>query len=181
MSDSPYYITRTCDSCGNGDNIYLTKKQKAFELYDFQKIWNSKCTVCLSTQCRSIGGFPIDLDKELLLEWSLDNNLHLMPQDEELLLAEEKYIDLILYLIDNNKILDLKRNKLIESLCLIVYDNIIDRDTDNELVSKNERLIDKVCGELDKRIKSVLAAEHFIPDYIRKIVFPKLDLTINGS
>jgi hypothetical protein len=174
MSDELYYITRTCESCGNPDNIYLTKKQKAFELYDFRKIWNSKCTVCQSTQCLSIGGYPIDLDKELLLEWSLDSNLHLMPQDEELLLAEEKYIDLMLDLIDNHKILHLKRCKLIESLCVIVYDNIVDRDSDIELVTKNERLIDRVCGELRKRKNLVLEADYLILDYMKKVVFPKI-------
>ena len=74
----------------------------------------------------------------------------------------------MLDLNDNHKMLDLKKNILIESLCVIVYDNIVDRDTDNEIGIKNERLIERVCGELRKRKSLVLEADYLIPDYIKK-------------
>ena len=172
-----YYITRTCKTCGDKDNIFLTKKQKAFELYDFGKIWNQNCKICNSSECLSVGGIPIELDKELLLEWSYDNNLHLMPQDEELLLADEKYIELILDIINNYEILETKRNVLLEALCIIIYDNVIDNS--NLEINKDKELIERVTKELIKRKILLLKADEWIPDYIKKVVYPKLGLTKN--
>jgi hypothetical protein len=172
-----YYITRTCKTCGDKEDIFLTKKQKAFELYDFGKIWNQNCKICNSSECLSVSSIPIELDKELLLEWSYDNNIHLMPQDEELLIADEKYIKLILDIIDNYEILETKRKILFEALCIIIYDNIID-NSDIE-IKKDTELIERVTKELIKRKILLLKADEWIPDYIKKVFFPELGLKLN--
>jgi len=177
---SPYYITRTCQNCGNKDDIYLTKKQKAFELYNFNKVWNQECTVCKSTECYSVGGFPIELDKELLLEWALDSSLHINPQDDEIILAEERYIDMMIDVLDNYDISEIKKRILVEALCIIIYDSIIGRDEDIEILHKNEALIERVAAELIKRQPVVLAAGRYISDYIKQIVYPRIGLPING-
>ena len=112
-----------------------------------------------------------DLDFELLKEWATNPNLHLMPQDEELLLADEKYLDNILNILDNVAILDHKRNLLMDALCVIVYDNTID---DNE--QKDENLKERVIKELNKRTDQLKQADDWIMDYIKEIVYPQLEL-----
>ncbi len=171
MTDQEYYIERKCKVCENRDKFPLTKKQKAFELYDFKSIWNSSCTKCGSTDCISIGGNPITLDKELLMEWGKDKDLHLMPQDEEILLAEESYIDLMLDLLDNENILVNKRKILTDALCIIIYDNLVDN------ANKNVFLLNSLTEKLKTRKHLLEEARDWIPDYVKNIVYPHIGMT----
>jgi hypothetical protein len=94
-----------------------------------------------------------------------------MEQDEELLLAEEKYIDNILNILDNVALLDHKRNLLMDALCVIVYDNTID---DNK--QKDEDLKERVIKELNKRTDELRKADDWIMDYLKEVVYPQLEL-----
>jgi len=105
----------------------------------------------------------------LLEEWSLNPDLYLMEQDEELFLANEAYVDIILNVLDTIKILDNKRNILLEALCIIVYDNTIE---DNRY--KDERIQKRVIKELNKRKTLLTLADHWIGGYIKKVVYPLL-------
>jgi len=80
-----------------------------------------------------------------------------MPQDEELLLAEEKYLDSILNILDNEAILDHKRNLLMDALCVIVYDYSID---DNK--QQDENLKERVIKELNKRTNELRTKEQSV-------------------
>ena len=158
-----YSLIKTC-KCGNDYEVSLTKKEAAFDLYN-KTIWNSRCSKCGSTECLSIGLDKPDFDKELMLEWGNNHDLHFSEQDEDLMLADEKNIDLILDIIDNHSILNEKRNILIEALCVIIYDN-----------PSNNRVTNNVIKELKQRKEMVLLAECSILNYIKKEVFPKIGL-----
>ena len=158
-----YEYRRAC-KCGNVDLIEVTRKEAAFGLKE-KEIWNTKCSKCGNTEFASISHPQPDFDKELLLEWGNNPEYFFMEQDEDLLLADEKNIDLILDVLDNHKILEQKRYVLIEALCVIIYDNSV-ADV------KNTDLIDRVASELRRRKKDVLNAQDGIMDYIKTIAFP---------
>ncbi|KAA5533425.1 hypothetical protein F0919_12855 [Taibaiella lutea] len=168
--DSKYYVTKRCKKCENQDRFYLTKKEKAFELFDLSRIRDTPCTNCYSKEYLSIGGDLIELDKELFLEWAFDLNLQFMEQDEDLLIAEKKYIDIILDLIDNYEILNEKKIVLIEALCTIVYDNLKNQENKGRL--ERQMLIDNVVYELRKRREQVFDVRASIFGYIKDVVFP---------
>jgi hypothetical protein len=172
-----YFLTRSCQ-CGKKDQIELTKRQAAFDLYDSKKIWNAECIRCGNRNCVSLGVDKPDIDKELLLEWSTNPELFFLEQDEDLLLADGESLDLLLDMIDNYEILPDKRDILIEALCVIVYDNsgeMVD-DLPSSEREVRENLADKVSKELTKRSNYVMEAQTAIRDYIMEVVFPKLNM-----
>jgi hypothetical protein len=97
-----------------------------------------------------------------------------MEQDEDLLIAEEKYIEIILDLIDNCKILNEKKIVLIQALCTIVYDNL--KNKANKGKFERQLLIDKVVYELKKRREQVLDVRASIFGYIKDIVLPLIEV-----
>jgi hypothetical protein len=111
-----------------------------------------------------------DYDMELIQEWALDDNLYLMPQDEDLLLAEEKYLELVLEAIDTLLMSTYKQQVLFSALCVIVYDH-----SHPEAENKDEHVKQKVIAALNQRKDKLLQAEDWIGDYIKKVVFPQLD------
>ena len=165
-----YNIERTCFNCGNKERISVSKKEAAFELVDINTVLGQKCKQCSSTTFSTTFERP-DLDFELLKDWATNPALYLMPQDEELLLADEKYLENILNILDNVSILEQKRNLLMDALCVIVYENTIE---DNQ--QKDENLKQQVIRELNKRIEKLKQADDWIMDYLKEVVYPQLEL-----
>ena len=129
-----YKIERTCTLCEHAEEIFVTKREAAFELFDIDKALGQTCKKCSSASFTTAYERP-DLDFGLLKEWATSLDLYLMPQDEELLLAEEQYLNMILEVLDTMYLPDHKRNLLMDALCVIVYDN-----TKNDNSQRDEQL-----------------------------------------
>ena len=167
--DKTYKIERACTVCGHAEKLIVTKREAAFELFDINKALGRTCKKCSSNSFTTAYQRP-DLDFELLKEWATTPNLYLMPQDEELLLADEQYIDMILEVLDTISIPDHKRNLLMDALCVIVYDN-----TNDDNSQRDEQLKNRVIRELNKRQDKLKLADNCIMDYIKDVVYPQLD------
>jgi hypothetical protein len=163
-----YKIERTCSDCGHNDEIVISKRDAAFELVNINKVLGDVCKVCSSTSFSTIFQRP-NIDFELLKEWATNLELHLMPQDEELLLADEMYVDMILQILDTISIPEHKNNLLMDALCVIVYDNSFENS------QPNEQLKSQVILELNKRQDKLKLADNLIMDYIKQVVYPQLD------
>lgn len=170
QSDKTYKIERTCTVCGHAEKLFVTKREAAFELFDIDKALEQKCKNCSSASFTTAYERP-DLDFDLLKEWATNSDLYLMPQDEELLLAEEQYLDMILRVLDTISIPDHKRDLLMDALCVIVYDN-----TNKDNSQRDEQLKNRVIKELNKRQDKLKLADNWIADYIKDVVYPQLDL-----
>lgn len=168
-----YYIERTCSKCGHHIRLELTKRESAFSLKTVEGIHGDECNQCSG---RKFFGKHItpNLDFELLKEWATDLNLFLMEQDEELFLSREEYIDIVLKVLDTVEVKDHKRNVLMDSLCIIVYDNSVEGNQ-----QKNEKLKQRVLVELNKRKDKLKLAGDWIMDYIKEVVYPQLNLNID--
>lgn len=158
------YEYRKFCKCGNVDSIEVTRKEAAFGLKE-KEIWNQECSKCGKKDFTSLSHPQPNFEIDLLVEWGNNPDYFFMEQDEDLMLAEEKNIDMILDVLDNHQILNQKRNILIEALCVIIYDNC-NSDEDNQ------NLIDRVANELKKRKTDVLNAQDWIMDYIKEVSFP---------
>jgi hypothetical protein len=168
-SENIWKIERTCSKCGQKDAVSISKRDAAFELVDINDILGNTCKRCSSTSFTTSYQRP-DLEFYLLKEWATNPDLHLMPQDEELLLADEKYVDMILQVLDTVPIPDHKRDLLMNALCILVYDNTVD---DN--FQRNDKLKNRVIKELNERQEKLKLADKWIPNYIKEIVYPKLN------
>ncbi|MEM9981013.1 MAG: hypothetical protein AAF734_00865, partial [Bacteroidota bacterium] len=129
-----------------------------------------QCPNCDATTFSTVQTL-IHLDKAILKEWATNKDLHLTPQDEELLLADELYLNLILQALDNFPLVDQKRNILLEALCIIVYDNSLE---DNS--HKDEALKQRVIQALNERKAQLKLADDWVMGYIKAVVYPQLTL-----
>ena len=172
-----YQLIRTCKDCKNEDIFELTKIQTAFELYDFKEIWNKECSKCNSTNCYSLKNPYIKLDKEILDIWGNDEKLYLNQQDEEIILAEMHYLSMILTEINDNKYLKRKIRVLLESICILLYDNtIICNDFSEEENQKREENAKIILPELIKIKEKIKESEEYIMEYIKVVVFPQIGI-----
>ena len=137
---------------------------------DIHEVVGKRCKNCSSSIFSTSYQTP-DLDFELLKEWATNPDLYLMPQDEELLLADEKYLENILCILDTVSISDQKRNLLLDALCIIVYDNTVE---DNP--QKDANLRERVIRELNKRTDILKQADDWIMNYVKEVVYPQLEL-----
>ena len=158
-----YEYQRAC-KCGNVDSYEVTRKEASFSLKE-REIGNNECSKCGSKDFASLSSPQPEFETDLLIEWGNNPDYFFMEQDEDLLLAEDKNIEMILDVLDNHQILSQKRNILIEALCVIIYDNSVSDEN-------NSDLINRVAKELKKRETDVLNAQDWIMDYIKKVSFP---------
>lgn len=164
-----YKFKRECMKCGHIDEIEVSEREAAFELVDINTVLGTNCRQCSSTQYVIYHPRP-KLSISLLKEWALNLDLYLMEQDEDLILAEGQYLDMILKIIDTEIIPDEKRNLLMSALCVMVYDNS-DSDHQNPDIELRARVVE----ELNKRSEKLLLADDWIMDYIKKVVYPQLN------
>ena len=162
-----YKYSRTCINCGDIKIFQLDKRQATFELFDGEL--DAKCGNCGKSTFSSSFEKP-DLDEQLFNEWATDPELHLMPQDEELLIADEKYLHLILNALDNLQLDKHKQDIMMGALCIIVYDN-----SHEENDSPNLELKETVLTELKRRRDKLEQADEWIMDYIKELVYTQID------
>ena len=119
----------------------------------------------------------VQIDKEILDIWGNDSELYLNPQDEEIILAEMHYFPMILNSINEGKYLKRKLEILLESICILLYDNTINSDEysyeENAKRKKNAEIIRPELIKLKDKIKE---SEKHIMEYIKVIVFPQIGL-----
>ncbi len=122
------------------------------------------------------------LKNEIIEKWVSGEKHDIFAQDEEIILAEGRYIEDILLLLDNHTLTKYQRHVLITALCIIVYDNSFDEEL-GEYNSEDYsvELRDRVIKELNKRIDDVLDVENYLLlPYIKKVVYPQLGLFMNN-
>ncbi|WP_211236727.1 hypothetical protein [Sporocytophaga myxococcoides] len=103
-----------------------------------------------------------------------------MDQDEELFLAELDYFPMLLKAIDEQAYLKRKIDILIESICVLLYDNTFQSEeyTDEEN-EQRQRIAEEVRPELIKRKDKIIKAEGYIRDYVKEFVFPQIGIASN--
>lgn len=173
--EETYTIGRVCSNCEHKERISVSKREAAFELVNIDEVVGKSCKKC-SGLTFSFFYSKVELDIELIKEWATNSDLRLMPQDEALRLADEKYLEHILTILDNVSIPDRKRNVLMQALCVMVFDNTVDDDPVEDNQHCDQKLKQRVIRELNKRTKELKQSGDWIADYLKDVVYPQLDL-----
>jgi hypothetical protein len=172
-----YEVIKICQ-CGNKDSFPVTEKEAAFELYDIKNIIIQPCRKCGSTTHKYIQLPQVHLDKHMLDIWGKSEELHLMPQDEELLLADMHYFDLVLRGIDENNYLPFKRKVLVVAFCVLLYDSLAEQnETSEEMNPQMHKKVNLLIEEAIKRKEAFSYAADYIPNYLKEVVFPIIGLS----
>ena len=167
-----YKIERVCIKCAHSDQLFVSKRDAGFELVDIDEVYGKTCKMCGEIRFKTSYERP-DLDIHLLKEWAADPELQLMEQDEDLLLADEEYLDSIFAILDTMVIPDYKRDLLMSALCIIIYDNT--RIDDNVgSTAHQEQLAGRLIEALKSRIDKLRLANDWIMPYIKNKVYPQL-------
>lgn len=178
-----FVIRRTCKNCQNIDELEITEREAAFEEIRSQKElnWNTPCKKCNSTSCTSLSyPFVNYYKKEIFEEWKYNEKLHFYCQDEDIILADIDNLDNILEGIDNEKTLFCKKSILLETLCVLLYDNTFYSDEFNMDEEADRKLNAEILRpELIKRkdkIEKLGIDLGYISDYIKEVVFPQIGI-----
>jgi hypothetical protein len=155
--ENEFFVLRTCKKCNNTDKLFVSKRELVFELFDKNKIWNTPCTKCGKIECSSVGFSQPEIDEDLWSEWARNDELSFMSQDEDLIIAEEKYLPKILLLLDSTNISNWKRIILASALCVLYRSAYDYRELKPELV-------DKIGKELIKHKDIVIQSKSYIMD-----------------
>lgn len=172
-----YWQYRTCKSCGFEEQRQNDKFVAAFES---TRKWDTDCPNCGEKDVDRAGWAIPGLDDELLHLWGQDESLSFSDQDEDILLANEDNIELLLEGIESSNLLLSKRSILLAALCVLIYDHTpIDEEDDPEMKLE---LSAKLISELKSRIHLFHELDTvYISDYIKEVVYPRLGLSLASN
>jgi hypothetical protein len=171
-----YNQFKMCDECGYEDQREIPAEIAAFAK---RREWTSACPKCGSEEIAS-GGVEIPAPtRELMEVWAKDTSLLFYEQDEDLCLADEANIALLLEFLDSNTTLPSKRSKLLSTLCILIYDNAPEKPEDAPY--NNSEIANSVTAELKQRIRLFAELDtRLIMDYIKKRVYPRIGIPLTG-
>ncbi|WP_041324065.1 hypothetical protein [Saccharophagus degradans] len=169
-----YWQYRTCKNCGFEEQRENEKLVAAFES---TRKWESMCPNCGVKNVERAGWAIPDLDSELLRVWGKDESLQFDQQDEDILLAEEDNIELLLNGVDSKELLHSKRSTLLAALCVLVYDHTPEGDEEDPDVKPE--ISAKVTAELKDRMHLFNELDTvYISEYIKEVVYPRLGIPL---
>ncbi|GGB67813.1 hypothetical protein GCM10007424_04750 [Flavobacterium suaedae] len=173
-----FLAQKQCKKCRNIDEYQITKIEAAFSLKD-DFIYNQACSKCGSKDYVSYSRDLVAVDQEILDIWGNNPSYHFLDQDEDLLLAYMQYMPILLNAVDNNLYPQEKLNIVILALCILLYDNTGDYSQysaeESKKMQQNAAIIQ---AELLKRNNIIFKHQDVIMNYIKKRVFPLIDLKI---
>jgi len=162
---STFEQSRTCSDCGSEETRKLEKLQAAFiQHYD----WNDPCSGCGGTRFSTMSMPMPNLDLEIMEAWIADDDLNLMDQDEDIILASKENLELLkAFVVRDDATLE-KRSMLLSALCVLVHD--CDESEDGQTLE------DSIEFLKDNRQLFEEIGDYAIFDYIKKVVYPKIGL-----
>jgi hypothetical protein len=163
---SSFEQSRTCSKCENEETRQLEKIDAAFVQHSR---WDAPCGNC-GAQDFSTQSMPMpNLDKDILEAWIKDENLNLLDQDEDIILASKENLELLkAYVVRDDAKLE-KRSMLLSALCVLIYDSNEEDDAQTledsiTFLTNNRHLFDEIGDEA-------------IFDYVKDVAYPKIGLT----
>lgn len=169
-----YWQYRICKNCGFEEQ---RENEKFVASFESKRKWESKCPNCGEKNIERAGWALPDLDSELLRVWGQDESLQFDQQDEDILLAEEENIELLLNGVDSKELLHSKRSTLLAALCVLIYDHTLNSDEDDPEIKPE--ISAKVTAELKDRMYLFQELDTvYISDYIKDVVYPQLGIPL---
>ena len=164
---STFEQTRTCSDCQSEETRKLKKLQAAFMQHSH---WDDPCHECGGSQFATVSLPMPKLDLEIMEAWITGENLNLMDQDEDLILASKENLELLKAFVVRDDAHADKRAMLLSGLCILVYDSDESEDAQTledaiKFLTNNRHLFEEI-------------GDGAIFGYIKKVVYPKIGLTV---
>lgn len=171
-----YSQYKTCSSCEHEDQRKIPAEIAAFEEL---RVWNDACPKCGGKETINSGVALPDPTRELMNIWANSESLSFYDQDEDICLAEEGNIELLLEFLDSSATLPSKRSILLATLCVLIHDNVPeDEEYDPDI---NTAIAHRVGEELKNRIGLFVELDtSLIMGYVKEIAFPQIGVPLNG-
>ena len=164
---STFEQSRTCSDCESEETRKLEKLEAAFVQHTN---WDEPCGGCGGTQFSTMSLPMPNLDQEIMEAWIADEDLNLMDQDEDIILASKENLELLKAYVVRDDALSDKRQMLLSGLCVLVYesDETEDAQTLEDAIKflKNNRHLFEEIGD------------GAIFGYIKKVVYPQIGLNV---
>lgn len=180
MSDQQYEISRNCAICGQRDVVFVTKIEAAFDL-KHAEIQNQACSRCGATKSNGMSREIPPLDKELLDIWAQHDDYYFLEQDEDLLLADNENLDLILEAIDQNVYSKGHMALLVDILLLIIYQNITPDGALGKAAKMQREFYEQALVKAIKRKEVIQQFNHSPENYVAAAVYPRLGIKFDLS
>jgi hypothetical protein len=120
-------------NCGLEEVRSIRSLDAAFE---HGRIWDAPCPRCGSTKSRGGTTEIPELSAEQLAIWAGDATIYLSSQDEDIVLARPRSLELLLQYLDDPRTLKSKRRTLLAALFVIIYDHMGHKRNDPVVVSR---------------------------------------------
>jgi len=167
-----YIQFKTCRKCGTKTERSLDEETAAFVQ---TRQWSITCPNCNSKILNEGCNTP-PLTYDLLKKWARNDSLQFIEQDEDIILADNNRLGLLLDIFDSDKTTEYKRGIIIQALCVLLYDNLASKEDNPE---SDRKIADRIVRELNERKNMVkLGKGQFIEPYIEKVVFPVIGFEI---
>lgn len=163
---SSFEQTRTCSKCEKEETRQLKKIDAAFVQHNH---WNAPCGNCGSRDFSTLSLPMPNLDKDIMEAWIKNEDLNLLDQDEDIILASKENLELLkAYVVRDDAHLD-KRAMLLSALCVLIYDCNEEDDAQTledtiTFLANNRHLFDEIGDDA-------------IFDYVKEIAYPTIGLT----
>lgn len=174
-----YKVIKVCKNCSAENSWSVSKVDASFNT-GFGSFYNNKaCPECSSIDFKSMSFPYVRKDQELFDIWSKDDELCFDEQDEAIVLAEMENFNFLVGGVDNPSYSENKRSILLESLCILYYDNVYLSPVDEyseETLENMAKCAKIVKPELDKRKLRLIETETPFSDYVREAIYPLLGI-----
>ena len=164
---STFEQSRTCSDCESEETRKLEKLQAAFVQHTQ---WDEPCQGCGGTQFSTMSLPMPKLDVDIMEAWIVDENLSLMEQDEDIILASKENLELLKAYVVRDDARPEKRAMLLSGLCVLVYES---NETDD-----GQTLEDAIKFLKNNRHLFEEIGDGAIFDYIKQVVYPKIGLNL---
>ena len=145
MTSQKYKQTRSCANCGFEEKRFLDELTAAFEE---TRAWEEPCFQCGSIDFSGNSDEIPPLSRAQLEIWSINNDLHFLEQDEDIILATPDNLELLLEFLDSPNTNIWQRRTLASALYVLWYDAY--PETGREYLLNSE-LAEKVASIINQR------------------------------
>ena len=171
-----YHQSRTCKECDLEESRELPPLVAAFEE---RRRWVDPCMRCGSTRFSSSTAELPPLDVDIMEEWVLDEQLCIMDQDEEIIMADPSSFDLLTRYVQRRDIPRRKRTVLFSALCVLVYDRT-PRGDDPPAELGDQTASSAIQFLKENRWLFQEINDGYISGYIKSFVYPLIGMSTAG-
>ena len=146
------------------------------QIKQYNHFISQACSSCGSFEWEYIS-FPLPKINQINLDfWGQHEKVYFGDGQSEMHhLADMKHLPLLLKAIDERSYLKIKQMVLVEALCILFYDNLLDlEEYDQDWAEDAQNNVTLLTRELSQRFDFIMNHSDFVEQYIKAKILPLL-------